>query len=49
MPGADQIAVDLILLTPSIDITYKQQFIGPHTQRIIHQAKVPVLIMKRSS
>ncbi|MCU7549295.1 universal stress protein [Chitinophagaceae bacterium LB-8] len=46
---ADQLGVDLILLTSSIDITYKQQFIGPHTQRIIHQAKVPVLIMKRSS
>jgi nucleotide-binding universal stress UspA family protein len=46
---ADQLAAGLILLTPSLDITHKQQFIGPNAQKIIHQAKVPVLTMKRSS
>jgi hypothetical protein len=46
---ADQLGVDLILLTPSIDITFKQYFIGPNAQRIIHQAKVAVLNIKRSS
>lgn len=44
---ADQIKTDLIILTPSIDITNKQYFIGPYTQKVIHQAKAPVLLIKR--
>jgi nucleotide-binding universal stress UspA family protein len=46
---ADQVRADLILLTPSIDITNKQFFIGPYTQRIVHQAKMPVLVVKRTN
>lgn len=44
---SEQIKSDLIILTPSIDITNKQYFIGPYTQKVIHQAKVPVLVIKR--
>jgi nucleotide-binding universal stress UspA family protein len=46
---ADQIKADMIVLTPSIDITNKQYFIGPYSQKVIHQAKVPVLVIKRNS
>lgn len=46
---ADVVRADLILITPSIDISNKQFFIGPYTQRILHQAKTPVLIAKRTS
>jgi nucleotide-binding universal stress UspA family protein len=46
---ADEVRADLILLTPSIDITNKQFFIGPYTQRILHHAKTPVLIVKRTN
>lgn len=46
---ADDVRADLILLTPSIDVSNKQFFIGPYTQRILHHAKTPVLIVKRTS
>ncbi len=39
---------DIVLLTPSIDMTNKQFFIGPYTQRIINQSPIPVLVIKRS-
>lgn len=45
---ADDVRADLILLTPSIDISNKHFFIGPYTQRILHHAKTPVLIVKRT-
>lgn len=39
---------DILLLTPSLDMTNKQLFIGPHTQKIINQSTVPVLVIKRN-
>lgn len=42
-----QTSADLIVITPSLDITYKHFFVGPNMQRIINQAKVPVLSLKR--
>jgi nucleotide-binding universal stress UspA family protein len=39
---------DIVLLTPSIDMTNKQLFIGPHTQKIINQSPIPVLVIKRN-
>ena len=38
---------DLIILTPVLDAAVKQNFIGPHMQRIINCAKVPVLTIKK--
>lgn len=38
---------DAVLLTPSIDMTNKQLFIGPFSQKIINQSPVPVLVIKR--
>jgi nucleotide-binding universal stress UspA family protein len=49
LKAADEVRADLILLTPSIDITNKQFFIGPYTQRILHHSKTPVLIVKRTN
>jgi nucleotide-binding universal stress UspA family protein len=41
-------AYDILVLSPSIDMTNKQLFIGPFSQRIINQSPVPVLTIKRS-
>jgi nucleotide-binding universal stress UspA family protein len=46
---ADEVRADLLLLTPSIDVSNKQFFIGPYTQRILHQSKTPVLVIKRNN
>ena len=37
---------DLVVLTNILDVTTKQGFIGPHTQTIVNNAKVPVLCIK---
>lgn len=37
---------DLIIVSSALDITTKTNFIGPHTQKIINCAKVPVLCIK---
>ncbi|MCU7549120.1 universal stress protein [Chitinophagaceae bacterium LB-8] len=46
---AEELRSDLLLLTPSIDISNKQFFIGPYTQRILHHSKTPVLVIKRNN
>lgn len=40
---------DLIVVTSSLDVTTKPNFIGPHSQKIINCAKVPVLSIKKVS
>ena len=37
---------DLLVITPILDITAKNGFVGPHAQKIINCAKVPVLTIK---
>ena len=39
---------DIVVLSPSIDMTNKQLFIGPFSQKIINQSPIPVLTIKRS-
>lgn len=43
---ADKNNSDLIILPPAIDVSTKQYYIGPIAHRIVHHAKVPVLIIK---
>jgi nucleotide-binding universal stress UspA family protein len=38
---------DLIAITSGLDVTTKANFIGPHAQRIINCAKVPVISIKK--
>jgi nucleotide-binding universal stress UspA family protein len=38
---------DLIIISSALDVTNKQQFIGPHTQKILNTAKVPILTIKK--
>ena len=40
---------DLIVVTPSLDVTSKPKYIGPHAQKIIHCAKFPVLSIKKAN
>jgi nucleotide-binding universal stress UspA family protein len=42
-----QLQSDLIVVSSTIDVTFKHFFVGPNTQRIINQAKVPVLSLRR--
>jgi nucleotide-binding universal stress UspA family protein len=44
---ADRSNSDLIVLTPSLDVSTKQFYIGPHTQKILHHARVPILSVNR--
>jgi nucleotide-binding universal stress UspA family protein len=43
---ANQNIPDLVVLTNILDVTTKHGFIGPHTQTIVNNAKVPVLCIK---
>lgn len=43
---AQQTLPDLIVTTPLLDIADKQEFIGPHGQKIINGSKIPVLGIK---
>lgn len=38
---------DLLVVTSAVDATTKAFFIGPHTQKIINAARIPVLCIKR--
>ena len=38
---------DLVVVTSILDVTTKPNFIGPHTQKILHCSKVPVLSIKK--
>jgi nucleotide-binding universal stress UspA family protein len=43
----EQKGTDLIVISPSVDVASKHFYVGPNAQRIIHQAGVPVLSVKR--
>lgn len=45
---ANQNLTDLIVVTNILDVTSKFGFVGPYTQAIIHNSKVPVLNIKTS-
>jgi nucleotide-binding universal stress UspA family protein len=38
---------DLVVITSALDVTSKPKYIGPHSQKIIHCSKVPVLNIKK--
>ena len=38
---------DLVIVTSVLDVATKANFIGPHTQKILHYSKVPVLSIKK--
>ena len=38
---------DLVVITSGLDVTSKPKYIGPHTQKVIHGSKAPVLIIKK--
>ena len=40
---------DLLIITSSLDVTNKPQFVGPNAQKIISSAKVPVLSNRKFS
>lgn len=40
---------DLVVVSSALDVTSKPRYIGPHAQKIIHCAKVPVLSIKKLS
>jgi nucleotide-binding universal stress UspA family protein len=44
---ADESKSDLIILAPVIDISSKQFYIGPNIHHIIHNGKVPILIINK--
>lgn len=44
---AQKTSPDLIVVTPSLDVTSKPKYIGPHAQKIIHCSKFPVLSIKK--
>jgi nucleotide-binding universal stress UspA family protein len=44
---SEQKSTDLIVISPSVDVASKHFYVGPNAQRIIHQAGVPVLSVKR--
>lgn len=46
---ADQNNADLLVITPSIDVSAKQFYIGPNAHRIMHQAKIPLLSINRAN
>jgi nucleotide-binding universal stress UspA family protein len=46
---ADKVNADLIIISSTVDISNKQFFVGPFSQRIINHAKIPVLSVLRIS
>lgn len=44
---AEKMNADLIIVTPAIDVSGKTFYIGPNTHSIIHNGKVPVLIINK--
>lgn len=44
---SEQKDTDLIVISSSVDVASKHFYVGPNAQRIIHQARVPVLNVKR--
>lgn len=44
---ADQERSDLLVLTTAIDVSNKQFFLGPISHHIIHNARIPVLVINK--
>jgi nucleotide-binding universal stress UspA family protein len=44
---AEKNSTDLIVVTPAIDVSAKQFYIGPNAHKIIQQAKIPLLNINR--
>lgn len=44
---AEKSSTDLIIITPAIDVSAKQFYIGPNACRIIHNSRAPVLLSTR--
>jgi nucleotide-binding universal stress UspA family protein len=44
---ADRVRPDLIIVTPAIDVSAKTFYIGPNTHKIIHNAKIPILVINK--
>lgn len=44
---AEKNNADLVIVTPVIDVSTKQFYVGPHAHYIIHNAKVPTLVINR--
>lgn len=40
---------DLIILTSALDAIVKPNFIGPHTQKLINNSRVPLLSIKKNT
>jgi nucleotide-binding universal stress UspA family protein len=45
---ADKTNADLIIVSTTVDVSNKQFFVGPFSQRIINHARIPVLCLLRS-
>jgi nucleotide-binding universal stress UspA family protein len=46
---ADKTNTDLIIISTTVDVSNKQFFIGPFSQRIINHAKIPVLSVLKTA
>lgn len=44
---AQQTSPDLLIITSLLDVISKPGFVGPHTQKIINRARIPVLNIKK--
>lgn len=44
--NADDLGIDLLVITATLDFTIRDFFIGPFTQQIVNHAKVPVLSIR---
>jgi nucleotide-binding universal stress UspA family protein len=44
---ADKNNSDLIILSPAIDVSTKQFYIGPIAHRVIHHTRVPILVINK--
>jgi nucleotide-binding universal stress UspA family protein len=42
-----QSKVGLLIITAALDVTTKPYFIGPHTQKVLNQVKIPMLCIKQ--
>lgn len=43
----DQFKADLLVVSSALDVTSKPFFVGPHTQKILHRARIPILCIKK--
>jgi nucleotide-binding universal stress UspA family protein len=46
LQASEKLKSDLLILTPSVDAVNKQLYVGPHAQKILHCARIPVLHIK---